>query len=226
MSHDSTQKLLFELQEYIHRPQVLQRKMDFYEKRQDYLTWRHNAPLEESYATKNIEYILKQHSATPEEILVEKERQQEIIDLLLYIRATVGEEEFKILWLYVVEGLTQQQIAEKCHTYKQNISRILKRILEKVQKKCDKHPDFCVVIWREHLFSDPVKEAGSSKHKIDYPHEFLQAVNAGGHWQQGKYISGKECRIPEYLAEAFGDSETKCPICMEENGDYHCTRQE
>ncbi|EGO65036.1 hypothetical protein ALO_04783, partial [Acetonema longum DSM 6540] len=49
---------------------------------------------------------------------------------------------------------------------------LTKKNLERVQKKCDKHPDFCVVIWRKHLFSNTVKGIGSPKHKIDYPHEF------------------------------------------------------
>ncbi|EGO65610.1 sigma-70 family RNA polymerase sigma factor [Acetonema longum] len=227
MSYDKTQKMLSELKEYINHPAKLQRKMGFYENREDYLTWRHNAPLEDRYRDRNIEYILQQHSATPEEILLEKERQQEIIDLLLYIRAVIGAKEFQMLWLYVVDGLTQQQIAAKFHTHQQKISRILKKILEKVQKKCVKTPEICAVIWGEQSFCSPISpEAGHPKRKIDYPYEFLQAVNAGGHWRSGKYISRKVCRVPEYLAESFGDSQTKCPLCMEDNGDYSCTRQE
>jgi|GEM_PF-5269733 len=169
---------------------------------------------------------LEKLSVTPEDILVEQERLEEIIQLVLFIKNTLSEKEFDILWLSTVEGWTQDKIAKKYNTYQKNISRILK----KTQKCCLRLLSNPTIL--SSLFREPQsKLEAHSPESIGYPYEFLQDINDGGEWKNcgrsgKKYYTKSKCALPEYFEGAFGDSTTVCSLCYDDWGVNHCTRQE
>jgi len=173
---------------------------------------------------------LEKLSVTPEDILVEQERLEEILQLVLFIKNTLSEKEFDILWLYAVEGWTYERIGEKYSIKKAAICRYLKRIFKKVNK----HVNFSYFnpTILSSLFREPQsKLEAHSPESIGYPYEFLQNINDGGEWKNcgrsgKKYYTKSKCALPEYFEGAFGDSTTVCSLCYDDWGVNHCTRQE
>ncbi|WP_371380732.1 RNA polymerase sigma factor [Sporomusa aerivorans] len=165
-------------------------------------------------------------AVTPEDVLLEKERMEEIAELLQLIKRNLSEKQFDILWLYSVEGWTQEEIAKKYETYHMKISRALKKTHE-ICAKIILDPTIV-----QELFRDPQsKLEAHSPETAGYPYEMLQECNNGGEWKNcgrsGKrWVSKSICRIPEYLQDSFGDLSTTCGLCTTDEGDNKCARKE
>lgn len=171
------------------------------------------------------EYLLNT-SVTPEDVLLEKERMEEISRLVILLKDNLSEKSFDILWLYAVEKWTQGEIAEKYSTYQRNISRIL----DKIQKTCLKLLSNGTIT--SELFREPQsKLEAHSPETAGYPHEILQNCNDGGEWKRCgrnglRWITKSTCRLLDYLEESFGDDLTTCGICWDDFGENRCKRKE
>lgn len=164
------------------------------------------------------EYVVK-YARTPEEVILDAEKIEEINALLAEIKGNLSTQEWDILYMSAVEGRTQEQIAQKYDTYQREISRKLEHIKE-----------ICLKITKNSIYSGEVfyeRESTLEAHSptsLGYPHEFLQHINTGGYWwtkRDGKkiFISRDECRIPEY-------AKAKCSLCFDNMGKSTCSRKE
>lgn len=164
------------------------------------------------------EYVVK-FARTPEEVILDAEKIEEINALLAEIKGSLSTQEWDILYMSAVEGRTQEQIAQKYECDQATVSRKLQHVRE-----------VCIKIAEKTNISGEVfyeKESTLEAHSpttLGYPHEFLQHINTGGYWwtkRDGKkiFISRDECRIPEY-------AKAKCSLCFDNNGKSTCSRKE
>jgi len=172
---------------------------------------------------------------TPEEIVLEEEKQSEILEMLSSIREVIGDRDYKILTLYVVDKLTQQRIAKSFNLTQQQVNKILLYSIKRRinQKRCN-YPQYFTILCRENLLPKQSQLEARSPETKGYPFEFLQKVSVSGSWQirqkkyaitlqngntvKGKigkrtYVSNSICLLPEYFKESFRDKKTVCPIC-------------
>jgi hypothetical protein len=98
---------------------------------------------------------------------------------------------------------------------KRRIDRIERTLRRKVQPST-------YTRWQQILLDNPsMEEAWKPKYIIGWPMVFFRNVNIGSYWTTPKkadkrksvYKSRGGCRVPEYLAETFGDTKTACGIC-------------
>ena len=190
--------------------------------RLSFLSWQeheHQCRHDKSIRRKVMDEYVVKFARTPEEVILDAEKIEEINALLAEIKSNLTPQEWDILYMSAVEGRTQEQIATKYDTYHQAISRKLDTIKEK-----------CAKITQNGIYSGEVfyeKESTLEAHSptsLGYPHEFLQHINTGGYWwtkRDGKkiFISRDECRIPEY-------AKAKCSLCFDNNGKSTCSRKE
>lgn len=162
----------------------------------------------------NIPYGVK----TPEEIVLENERMDEILHFFGWLRKVIGDKDWQVLCWYVVDGWSQKRIAEELDVNFRTVSDRLKRIYKKIQRYTEFSPVSSVYIEGSLQPPESRKEADSPD-TMGYPFEFLQKVNKGGHWYIRKdgrktFVSQAVCLIPEYLGQSYNGENTWCTLCM------------
>lgn len=162
---------------------------------------------------------------TPEEIILEEERQSEILEMLEGVREVVGERDYQILTLYVVDKWTQQRIAKHFGLSQPAVFKVLHKVIrEKIANASYNYPQYFTILCRDNLLPMQSQLEAHSPETRGYPFEFLQKVSVSGTWhtRQNKrtYVSKDMCLLPEYFEEAFKDNNTVCPICEK------CKRQQ
>lgn len=175
---------------------------------------------------------LAQMSETPEDILLEKERLSEITKLMAFIKDQLSEKAFDVLWLYTVEGWTQEKIADKYKVTQSAIAHYIKKISKKLQQILI-NSSFNPINTKE-LFQQPQSKLEAHSPEImGWTHEFLQEVSIEGQWKYLKngrkvYESKTRCMIPEYFEDCFyqGTAKIFCSICWDNFGQNSCTRLE
>jgi len=166
--------------------------------------------------------MLDQYSKTPEEVVLEKEKIEEIEGLLKEIKGILTTDEFDILWMSAVDGISQENIAKKYNTYHQDISRKCESITQKCAKYLENRRTFI-----EDIFIPPQSKLTAHSPTVrGYPFEMLQLVSVEGHWrvnQKGHriYVSKTACLIPEYIG-----SGVVCNLCIDDMGESKCTRKD
>jgi predicted DNA-binding protein YlxM (UPF0122 family) len=162
------------------------------------------------------EYLI-QTAVTPEEVLLEKERMEEIAALLQLIKGNLSEKQWDILWLYSVEGWTYEEIGIKYGIKRAAICRYIRRITEKLNKLVNNSGANPTI--SEELFREPQsKLEAHSPETAGYPYEIMQNCSMTGEWKScgrnGKrWVSKVTCRIPEYLKESFRLAGADGPGC-------------
>ena len=162
---------------------------------------------------------------SPEEVLLEKERRIEILNLLEQIRLIIGDYKWKIFCWYVIDNLSQDKIGKRLNKSQQAISSMLKRIQKKIFKYLEKYVvkdgDFSYIY--EGLNPIFVKTTHSLT-ILGYPVDFLQQAGKGSRFKTKKNSAKRyTCLLPEYI-RADG-SNTVCSLCYDEAGNSKCTRK-
>lgn len=157
------------------------------------------------------------YSVTPEESVLESERQKDIMNFLGWTRKIVGDKNFSILCWYVIDRMTQETIANRLDISQQAVQQRLKGIKDKVDKYLVYYTKNAVYSVREDLLHQHSHDISGDVRSLGYPYEFLQRVNAGGHWHHRRdgrkvYMSREACLLPQYFEISFGNKDTVCPI--------------
>lgn len=161
------------------------------------------------------------HNRTPEELVIEKENQEELLEFISKVKEIIGPKSFEILWLSAVEGWTQDRIAERFSVKQQTINEHLQRITQRLSS--DPSLQYARVLLQK---PPSTLEAHSPEHQINYPSDFLQRVSIAGKWRGKKYQTKTICKIPEMLRECFQDHKTVCPRCFDDFGVNSCSRKD
>lgn len=153
---------------------------------------------------------------TPEEILIERERCNDVLDMLKLARRIIGDRDYQILCRYVIDNATQETIAKEFSLTQSTISTILDNICVRIS---DASKKYSYDMLKETIIApQSVLEAHACETR-GYPYEFLQDVNVGGMWKttartnKQKFVSQNRCMLPEYFEQSFKDSNTVCNIC-------------
>lgn len=124
----------------------------------------------------------------PADILVEEERAEALRKALIDLKDRLTEENWKVL-VMVSQGKTTREIGEImgiCHQSVSDRLKTIRRYAEGLQ---------------EFLHRDsPIYEAGSPVVKVAYPMDAAMK-------------NLRRCRMPDYLSECFGDTNTRCTMC-------------
>lgn len=163
---------------------------------------------------------------TPEEIVIEKETQEEIMQFFCWLREAIGDKDWELLTQYVVEHKSFQKIGDEIGITRQGVYARFENVKKKINSLLEYYPGDKEIVKEALLPPSSTLDAQSPTH-LGYPHEFLQNINVGGHWGKKRntgnkvFISDTRCLIPEYLAKSFGCSDVVCTLC---DGGKRCRR--
>lgn len=154
-------------------------------------------------------YLIQEHTqytGDPLDIIIERERIEEIYNLIVFLLSHLSLHYQHIFYLYVVENYTMKQIGEKFGISKQAVHTYIKRIRHKLRKYIQpKHKE---LLYRQG------KETFSKYISIGYPHEIANKKFIDAKFtRSGDYKARYECGIKEYLDNSFGDTTTVCTLC-------------
>ena len=124
----------------------------------------------------------------PADILVAKERQEALQGFLVKFRERLSDDNWRVI-VMVSQGLTYEEIGKRLGISQPAVSKRLKTIR--------KYAEGLDELLRQ---DSPVYEAGSPVIKVAYPMDAAMG-------------NQRKCRVPEYLAESFGDDKTCCCYC-------------
>jgi len=162
-----------------------------------------------------IDQYTKIEGMTPLDIMVEKERRREAIEILKIAFPALSRKDRKILWLYGIRGLSQVEIGKRARMNQSSVARRIDRIHRKVQKLLQNYSQYDD--WKDTFRPPQSKEEAHTPETRGYPYDIMMKV--GVECVKVKldgvihYRSRWECRIPEYLRKAFGNDDTICNIC-------------
>ena len=99
------------------------------EEKGDHVEGNHTTPLDERVgASDGPEVIIEQR--------IEKQAQEQYTaETVIRIKGQLTEKQFRRLWMYCVDGLTEQEIAERESTTQQGISKSINASIKKILKK-------------------------------------------------------------------------------------------
>lgn len=124
----------------------------------------------------------------PVDVLIEEERAEALRKALVDLKDRLSEDNWKVIVL-VSKGWTEERIGKSLGISQQAVSKRLdtiRRYAEGLQ---------------EFLHRDsPIYEAGSPVVKVAYPMDAAMK-------------NLRRCRMPDYLSECFGDTNTRCTMC-------------
>jgi len=159
-------------------------------------------------------------SATALEILIERERREEVIVLLhlvLSLRLPNGKlaldrRDRRILYFYVL-GYPQRAIAAKVGIAQQNVQKRINVMGEKVLRCEGGH----LVNWN--AFLEPpqsVLEAHVPEEKMKWNFDSAMKSHDGSYWgltnRKKAWKTKEKCKVPEYFQDAFG-CKVGCTYC-------------
>ena len=182
----------------------------------------------------------QEYAISPEDLLVERESRKEAIELVNFALDNLTEEDKNIIQMYVLEGLTLEQVGNKLGYHRITISNKLGKIPAKLKKIYNKHklnggfntiyiegespsapPTFEEM--RDLLFYRTPKVHIEST-CMGFPHEFLQVQYKWSAWYRHKtgknagltiWKTANQCLVREYLAQSFKTElgEVVCTLC-------------
>lgn len=173
--------------------------------------------MQKSIAQKLAEQKLD-YMASPEDILEAEERRKLAVKLCRIIEDRVGTRDMYLLYQFYVErkdavSLSKEFDIDRCSVYRK-IRRIKKRALRALEEY--------MVVAREIL---PVDEWSTNIKGPNFPmfqYEFEMYRPTTPYKYKGKVHLHTKCKVMDYLEQAFGDSDTKCPICFTRTGTNQC----
>jgi len=116
--------------------------------------------------------MIEQYSKTPEEVVLEKEKVEDIENVLREIKEILTPEEFDIIWMYAVDGMSQENIAKKYDINRSTISRKCDSITKKCTECFQNRRTFI-----EDIFIPPQSKLTAHSPTVrGYPFELLQQV--------------------------------------------------
>lgn len=124
----------------------------------------------------------------PAEVLIEEERAAALREALVNLREKLSEDNWNVL-VMVSRGKTYEEIGESMGITHQAVSKRLTTIR--------KYAEGLQAFLRK---DSPIYEAGSPVVKVCYPMDAAMK-------------NLRKCRMPEYMAKCFGDSNTRCSYC-------------
>lgn len=159
--------------------------------------------------------------------------QQSVSDVLelMMENLVLTEDELSILSRWVLDSESQASIAKERGITQQAIAKTMSNIKEKarnfIESSTEPNELLASIAYRAAttIPKSSRKDAGSAKHKVRWPSEFLMNVSIDGQWVRNKYKLRNHCVLPEYLQSCFGDNETKCGLCHDEFGGSTCSRK-
>jgi len=173
-----------------------------------------------------------------EEELIEQWREETIANIVKKLLSTkvITSEQFRILWLWVIERKSQQEIAEEHMVSRQAITKRIQNIQQRVAKilntgiiyEGNTKELFDSILYKA-IMNNPrsrQRDAHSPRIKMRYPSEFFMCVNNGQRKGKNGYTNLTKCVLPEFLSECFGDDKTKCGCCISQYGENNCSRKE
>lgn len=174
----------------------------------------------------------------PCEILVEKEKRQEIVQMIKLVLSKLSPKEREIFYMYCIDKMTFEQIGEhvvgeykkllknasgyKSKKTEENkriaLTKIgikeLQRITAKIKQKCT--PVSNTLCKDLLLPNESMEEASTPKHHIGWLGTRLMKVNNGGYWSYNKHRDTKEykskhkCAIDTYTEGICSQCGIKC----------------
>lgn len=154
---------------------------------------------------------------TPEEIVLEMERQKEICESLNAIHEIIGDRDFRMLICYIAERMSHKAIANKNNLARSTVTTVFGNIPKRVKKYAEKYPAYSGVLSKENLLPEQSRLEACSPSVNGYPYEFLQHISVPGKWGvssgRRRFKPKDTCLLPEYFEKAFGDKETICTLC-------------
>lgn len=140
----------------------------------------------------------------PLDILVERESQAELLEIINEIAKELPQELLDVLFYGVIMGYTHDALCERLGVSSATIYRWYDRLHEELQKYRQKLSE---------LLERPEStlEAKAPRDFIRYASGFYKEFYDGQVNRQGNYVT--HCRIERYLDEAFGDQKTCCGMC-------------
>ena len=140
----------------------------------------------------------------PLDILVERESQAELLEVINEIAKELPQELLDVLFYGVIMGYTHDALCERLGVSSATIYRWYDRLHGELQK------------YRQELSEllerpESTLEAKAPRDFIRYASGFYKEFYDGQVNRQGNYVT--HCRIERYLDEAFGDDKTCCGMC-------------
>jgi hypothetical protein len=165
------------------------------------------------------------YNESPEDIVLEMERQEEICKSLNTIREILGDRDYSILMCYAVQRMKHKTICRKYNLDRSTVTKILNSIHKRTKRYTSKNSGCSDAFSKENLLPNESTLEASAPTVNGYPFEFLQHISTTGKWVtyrgREKYKPLDVCLVPEYLEKSFGDKNTACTFC----GDK-CRRKE
>ena len=177
----------------------------------------YNRIVSKELSSSNISYV-----ESPEEILIEKEKGNDVTLCLLFIRYILGKKPFEIFFENVVCKVPQKVLAERYHYSRGGIASLIYYSRLKIQNALEKYPS------KKKMFSECYESLNyhypstyaSSSSKVGFLFEAFKAVCIYTGWHYSKkskrkiFSSKTMCMIPEYLEGACGHRKFVCPLCV------------
>lgn len=151
---------------------------------------------------------------SPEDIVLEQERLNNIIKLIKRIKKHLGDD-YRIFHMIIIQGFKQSYVAKRTGLSQSEISRIYNKSLNKVR---DKFKNIAgSLLYQDYIDAltpySSVREASEAKTKIRYPSEFLSNLSVGGRKGKRVWINHTKCATLDYLDDCFKDNRTCCTYC-------------
>lgn len=175
---------------------------------------------------RRLETYHEEYMETPEDVVINKENNKQMILAAISVRDTLGKTGFNLLIERYCYGMTLQKIGNLHGCSKQYVGRKIHQHLRQAKlviKKLinDELIDIDVLKPAETFYT-----ASTPKIKVKYPYESAFNTQTKS-YVYNKHIKYKtECRIPEYLELSFKDNKTICSYCQNSHGDSTCSRKE
>ncbi|MDT8900911.1 sigma-70 family RNA polymerase sigma factor [Anaeroselena agilis] len=174
---------------------------------------------------------IRLYSASPEEVLLEKERLATIAEFYHNFKEHLSERYQTLLDLYIVSGWSLAKVADEMGIERQTVNSYLQKIQKKFRKWAYKDPKKIPYIWGDIYDSlqGRVREVyhTSTSKPPGLPFESAMKVESAGWYTTKQYGQRKtiygtktECRLQEYFRSRFGDDITTCPLLC---GRVRCT---
>ena len=174
----------------------------------------------------------QEYAISPEDLLVQRESRKEAIELVRFAMDNLSKEDKDIIEMYVIERMTFEQIGNLIGYHKSNILRKLAKIPAKLEKIYDKlatnhniNPYNIGDVPFDELKGLLFYRTPKIRYEhtaLGFPMDFLQKQFKRAGWSKKGpnprfigYRTTYQCKIRQYLAEAFHENEgdTKCLLC-------------
>ena len=168
---------------------------------------------------------LGDYEKSPEEILIEKERQKEYTHLLWELKKHIGTDNLKILWMYYVDCKSADDISKYFHCSKRTVYRRIRLSMQRaifVAKVLLDH----TIIDKDIFFATTHISKPITIRPPSFPFEMAIHTPAYTYKYKNEHKVKYECKLPEYLHECTGTDDVKCSLCYDQYGNNSCSRKD